>query len=62
MSTPLREFGTTGAIICTFAGPCLPVRPGFALHKSQSWYPLYLTTQAKNKFVLSISIEKDRGC
>jgi hypothetical protein len=61
MSTPLREFGKTGAIICTFAGPWLPVRPGFALHKSQSCYPLYLTTQVKNNFVFSVSIEKYRG-
>ena len=38
-----------------------PVRPGLSLHKSQSCYPFYLTTQTKNEFGLSVSVEKDRG-
>jgi hypothetical protein len=61
MSIPLREFGKTGVIISAFDGSCLPVRHGSSLHKSQTCYPFYLTTQAKNEFVLYISVEKDRG-
>ena len=61
MSIPLREFRKSGVIIPASVGSCLPVRPGSSLHKSQSCYPYYLTTQAKNEFVLSISAEKDRG-